>query len=209
MMNVVFVEVKKLRCSDFNPPQRTDPKALQDLLESIKKGGIKHPLDVTLDNIVIDGHRRLACAKQLLHSKVPVIYHDAKTPESMRDLWWDLARSTRKMSPAEVLWFYSRGGKPDGHTGSDIERLTAAVGDDGVLLLAEMQNVTPAVIDEARKVARYCGRREDQEFIAEALWWLLKHKQRTSIRHVIDLRLPHTTLLEAIAEDRPIKFSIA
>jgi hypothetical protein len=207
-MQTEEVALTELQPAAFNPPQRTADEAITSLLESIRQHGIKVPLAITENGIIIDGHRRYACAVKLGLSTVPVVRHQASTPEEITALWWELCRSTRKLPPAEVLWFHTHGGKVDGVIGDHIARLEAIIGVEGLERMAE-KRVSPGIYTEAAKVANYCGRKQDNDFKARLIWWLVEHKQRLAVRHVMELDGPAESIIDAINEDRPIKLTYA
>ena len=50
-----------------------DPPNLAGMRESIRRDGIKVPLLITSDGLLLDGHRRLSIAKEIGLKKVPVV----------------------------------------------------------------------------------------------------------------------------------------
>jgi ParB family chromosome partitioning protein len=68
-----------LRPNPLNPRGNLDAVGLQDLADSIRAQGILQPLLVTLDGVVVAGHRRLAAARLAGLSSVPVIARDLDT----------------------------------------------------------------------------------------------------------------------------------
>jgi ParB family transcriptional regulator, chromosome partitioning protein len=71
--------VDSLRPNPLNPRGNLDGVGLQDLADSIRVQGILQPLLVTLDGMVVAGHRRLAAARLAGLSWVPVIARDLDT----------------------------------------------------------------------------------------------------------------------------------
>lgn len=49
-----------------------DPGEMEELVLSIKKYGIKHPVIINKDNLILSGHRRWTAAKKLKAEKIPV-----------------------------------------------------------------------------------------------------------------------------------------
>jgi len=68
-----------LRPNPLNPRGDLDAVGLQDLADSIRAQGILQPLLVTLDGVVVAGHRRLAAARLAGLSSVPVLARDLDT----------------------------------------------------------------------------------------------------------------------------------
>ena len=61
---VLLIPVNTLRNTPYNPPSRTkNGKALDRMVDSIKKYGQIYPLLVTTDRDVVDGNRRLVAMR--------------------------------------------------------------------------------------------------------------------------------------------------
>jgi DNA modification methylase len=76
-LETVYVSIDLLNPADYNP-RKWDKKALDDLKKSIKKFGLVDPAIVNgaenRKNIVIGGHMRIAAAKELGITEMPVVY---------------------------------------------------------------------------------------------------------------------------------------
>ena len=74
---IKYVPISALRPSEYNPRKWSD-EAKEQLKESIRRLGLIDPIIVNSSpdrkGIVIGGHFRLAVAKELGYSEVPVIY---------------------------------------------------------------------------------------------------------------------------------------
>ena len=69
-----------------------DDGQFKDLVESIRRDGIRVPLDVTKANVVLDGHSRLAAARALNLKEVPVRVVKYEGDEAKLMLTTNLAR---------------------------------------------------------------------------------------------------------------------
>jgi len=76
-MKIEHVSINDLKASAYNP-RKWDEKAIADMTESITRFGFVDPLIVNgapeRKNVVIGGHLRLAVAKKLSFTEVPVVY---------------------------------------------------------------------------------------------------------------------------------------
>lgn len=76
-IEVVYVPLADLKASDYNP-RKWESKAVKDLKDSIQKFGMVDPIIANKAperlNIVIGGHFRLAVAKELGLTEIPVVY---------------------------------------------------------------------------------------------------------------------------------------
>jgi len=71
---IIYIPIKKLRKSKWNPRIVKDPEKMKVLIESIKRDGIKYPLLVRRigdEYEVLDGSRRLEAAEKLGLEKLP------------------------------------------------------------------------------------------------------------------------------------------
>lgn len=83
-IKIVQVNVEDLIAADYNP-RKWDTAAIAQLKESISKFGLIDPIIVNSAthrfNIILGGHFRLYCAKQIGYKTVPVVYIDVPTLE--------------------------------------------------------------------------------------------------------------------------------
>jgi len=78
---------------DFNPWADDDDYALY---ASIKADGIREPLHITLDHVILSGHRRHAAARLLKLSSVPVIVTEYVYRDISSDDWLSLLADYNK-----------------------------------------------------------------------------------------------------------------
>jgi len=109
-MELKNISVKKLKFASFNPVSRTETKKLLPLKRSIVKYGILEPITVTQDMKIVNGHRRVACAKSLKMKEVPAIIHNGKTAEMHPQYFSTINTVTRKFSGGEMLQAWLKGG---------------------------------------------------------------------------------------------------
>jgi DNA modification methylase len=76
-LEVRYVPIHNLKPADYNPRKISD-KTRKDLKESIRRFTLVDPIIVNeadkRKNVVIGGHARLICAKELGYKKVPCVY---------------------------------------------------------------------------------------------------------------------------------------
>ncbi len=70
------IRVTKLPACLLLPHEKTDDKRASEVMREILYSGGVHPLVVSEDFVVLDGHHRLACMKSLGVEKVPVLLVD-------------------------------------------------------------------------------------------------------------------------------------
>jgi ParB-like chromosome segregation protein Spo0J len=82
-MDVATWPISQIRTFDGNP-RRILPCAIEKVMASLKAFGWRQPLVVDREGVLIAGHVRLAAAKQLGMTEVPVHVADNLTPEQAR-----------------------------------------------------------------------------------------------------------------------------
>jgi ParB-like chromosome segregation protein Spo0J len=65
-------------------PRRILPAAIEKVARSLREFGWQQPLVVDREGVLIVGHVRLAAARQLGHTEVPVHVADSLTPQQVR-----------------------------------------------------------------------------------------------------------------------------
>lgn len=199
--------VEKVKVAHFNPSKRIDRSKLTGLLLSVREHGILEPLVLAHDLVLADGHRRLACAKLLKLECVPVaIYKESKLDAP--SLWVVLNSDTMALTPTQWLAAISSGlpldtpGFPESLK-KRVEKLIELVGLGGIDLLVE-QGRSPYIIDAADRVAKFCDRRDDDEFYKQCVDWLIYVGNSFNVRVAIEEDIPPDVLVEAIEEAKPL-----
>lgn len=82
-LTVTIWPIDRIRIYDGNP-RRILPAAIDKVAASLTQFGWRQPLVVDRDGVLIVGHVRLAAAKQLGHTEVPVHVADNLTPDQVR-----------------------------------------------------------------------------------------------------------------------------
>jgi DNA modification methylase len=96
-IRITQVPIEHLKKADYNPRTWSDV-AKEHLKESIKRHGFVEPVLVNCaperKNIIIGGHFRVECAKELGFTEVPVVYINIPSLEKERELNLRLNRNT-------------------------------------------------------------------------------------------------------------------
>ena len=96
-LKIVMVPTDKLRASEYNP-RTWDEATAEKLRESIRRFGFVDPLIANCtngrENVLIGGHFRLQCAKDLNIKEVPVVYIRIDDIEREKELNVRLNRNT-------------------------------------------------------------------------------------------------------------------
>jgi hypothetical protein len=205
---VIMVSVSEIIAAPFNPPDRTEAERLADLQASIKEYGILDPLKISRDMRLIDGHRRLTCAKHLRMIEVPCIVLSLGLQEG----WTELNKTALPLNSKQYVYAVGSG-LDEAYLTSPMRRkmrtLQNILGDDFAPL--SQQGLSLTVIDMARKVAKFLGYESPyrDNVMKEIVVWMVKHKMQTPVRNAMKFGIKRTTLQSAIKNDNPLAWGEA
>lgn len=159
------------------------------------------PLIIDADKNLIDGHRRLASAKILKMSKVPVVQMDSKLS---KDKAYEIINSTsKKISNHDLIFIYVNGGSVPKRALNQITQLEEIVGSEGLKKLGE-RGATYTVLKYAWIVRKYCGETSDS-FLRKTVFWLIDNKMIYAVRRAMEAKAKKEIISKAIALGRPLK----
>ena len=184
-MRLKLVAVSELRFNGFNPHSRTldkNPK-FKRLLESVRRHGIFSPLLVSPDGLVIDGHRRLACAIRLSLQEVPCVV----TSRNAQETWAEAVVNQQGINGRQLVEAVAQGLSPVYLPAADAKRVTDVQVVAGPELFQQMadEGISVGIHNALNKVCRYTGD-DSPEWRTRVLRWLVKHKMQLQIRKVIE-----------------------
>jgi hypothetical protein len=203
-MNVKTARVESLKVSVYNPPSRTEKVGLKHLRSSVSKRGILYPLLVTKDMTVIDGHRRLAVAKELGLEEVPIII---LAGDDDRDVFMEINESARKLGTRDALWVYLRGGKVSEKLSIQIRHIDDVMGRAFLEKLLELRISPSSLWDVGMCVAIHCSYENDPEFISAVLGWLAAGRRQTMARRAVEQGAPAAVILSAIRRNEDLRLT--
>jgi uncharacterized protein YihD (DUF1040 family) len=205
---VIMVCVSEIIAAPFNPPDRTEEEKLAELEASIKQYGILDPLKVSRDMRLIDGHRRLTCAKHLKMIEVPCIV----LALGLQEGWTELNKTAMPLNSKQYVYAVGSG-LDEAYLTSPMRRkmrtLQNVLGEDFIPL--SQQGISLTVLDMARKVAKYLGYESPypDSVMKEIIVWMVKHKMQTPVRNAIKFGIKKSTLQSAIKNDNPLAWGEA
>jgi ParB-like nuclease domain len=158
----VMMKTADLDSLAFNPASRTTPKAIQELLESIRENGILNPLWVAQKcaegaNVIIGGHRRYECAMTLSLAEVPVLLCTDTDGLTAQEIWNLLEGSTLSQSSLHWMEVYSQFHEEYGVPKRQLAALKDAEKLFGSLSVLIQKGIAPTVAREARTTVAKLG----------------------------------------------------
>jgi hypothetical protein len=196
-------DVARLKDSPWEPQTRLLEKNLRLLERDIAEAGILQPILVQPDGTILDGHRRVYCARKLGIAEIPAIVCHRPPREAFRAI----NDTTRKLSSRESLELYLAGGLPPREVGGDIEKLKK-IGGQELLYAIFNSHQSPGILRVAEMIARYCSFQEDVEMMRKTIYWLLKHRMQRNARYACDTGTLPEVIYTAIVRDLPLSLKV-
>jgi Predicted transcriptional regulators len=172
--NVQMIGASKLETSSRQPPSRMGANnAFNQLKNSIKAVGLQYPPLVYAKGgdkyVIIDGHRRIACCRELGWPQIPVMVTVGK-PD---DLFAAVSGNVLKMKASEWVHVYLSGGMiPSGVVRTCIVNLERLMGKEFLERLST-KGASPTMWNVSGKVVKYLSYDTDDEKRKSILEWLL------------------------------------
>lgn len=194
------IELAALKDAPYNPPHRVED--VTDLIKAIGQTMYITPIVVTSDNVIVEGHRRVAAAKALGLKRIPahVVPH-----ENSEQLYAALNAAIKKHSGADHLHVYLRA--PDALSASSrrgMSRMEEKVGRDTLETMAD-RGGSIATYRQAVQVARYCNVENDTAWLRHILLWLMDTRQTYQVRKAMEEGILPSAMLDSIEHGKPLR----
>lgn len=180
-----MMQVSKLHFNGFNPELRINKKSpkYRRLLKSMRQHGQLSAILVSLDGLVIDGHRRLSCAIDLGMTEVLVDIISSNAQET----WVECVTNQQGFNGRQVIQATAQGLNAiylPKDLATAVVDLQELAGED---LYAEMakSGISPHVRNAVAKVCRYTGD-NSPEWRSMVLRWIVRHNMQKKIRDAIE-----------------------
>lgn len=193
------LKVADLKTAHYNPKTRIKPDRIRVLVNSIGKIGLLYPILVTPDNVVIDGHRRLAAYIELGYETIPAIVGIGDPNE----LYSSVNDCSRRMGGNEALqvWLAEpKAVKPI--LQSRFELLVEVLGMARVKRLAK-EGMSIKVYTRAKQLCTYCD--QDGSTVPEFFDWIMNTQSIGGALEAIRSEVPATTIVRAMKSDKPLR----
>lgn len=196
---ITMMDVDTIRPAPFNPPVRTTAQAILDLKKSVEEVGIIYPLLVNEKNVLIDGHRRLACAKALNMKSVPVIMVHGDT----KRVFDEVNRTPRKLGTRDALFIFLAGGPVSAEAKRDILWLKELIGEDDLQYAAENRLSAKSIRNVLYVLRGYIGEQSPQ-FWKKAARWIIYNRQQFAVRVAVQSGMDVRTIIGCIEANAPV-----
>lgn len=205
-MELTTKKLAELKPAQFNPTSRTSDTALRTLLKSIKEHGILQPLLVSEKGEIIDGHRRLACAKALKLETVPVVVSNHSADMSVAEKFETVNTHMKKLGCGDMIFVYCNGGAVPKRIEAKIATLEVLLGADRLDQISAL-GISYRVGDDAARIAAYCGQTRNDQFKQAACNWLIDNHMLWRANRAMEMGVPAKTIKKAIEKNKPLAHS--
>lgn len=206
-MTTKTVNVSEIVPAKFNPERRTASglKALRDSIE--KYGRTLVPLLVDSQMNLIDGHRRLACLKELGIQTAEVSIVEGDTTSQV---WTEINSTTRKIGAADWASAYVQGMSLDDMPAGIAKAIYETERLVGREKYIELTNTTGrgGLYYVARDVAIYVDDRSDR-FMKAAILYMDKRGNQYLMRKAMHSNVDPKELRRKIMSNRPLELKFA
>lgn len=175
---ILMVPVVSIRHTPYNPPSRTkDGKAMEKLIEAIRKHGLVYPLLITDDRNLIDGNRRLTACRALGWEFVECIV----SPLDKDELFGDVNTNAIPLGGKGWLHVGRGGGRLPSKEAIQYRELHSLIGNYGIDKLI-LRNVGLNILPLCKVVCSYGTAKRVEEVIMLCASGKLSNKLNAEIR---------------------------
>lgn len=199
-VKIEYVDIESIRVSGINPKNRANIERDDDLLDSMRERGFleTHPILLTQDRVVGDGHRRLRCAEILGIKQIPVIITD----KTVVDLMGENA-GIKPIKTNEWHGLSNLGVRPSRSVKAFQEELTLLCGPDAMSILTRYGK-SPRIVDAVRRVLTYIDMKGNMAYGRLVLIWICKNNMQRPVIDAIRDNISIEDLKNAIDNDKTI-----
>lgn len=193
------LRVKDIKTASHNPQSRTTKTAIKGLIDSMAKHSILVPIMVDANSKVIDGHRRLAAAKELGWDTISAV----ECPEGMDpDVCFAAINSClRKMNGNESLSVWLQNAAAiNGTLSKTFAQMKEKL---GIVMVRELcsKGFTARLFNCVMRVHRYIHGNISEQDICR---WLMNIAKMRLVEQYITSRSSSKKLETMIKENRPL-----
>lgn len=204
------VPIDSIKPAIFNPPTRINHNTLVELKASISRIGIVYPLIVTPEMDLVDGHRRLECAKMLGMQTVPVIVRTG----NQRVLFSEVNVTAKKLTHADDLFVYLSGGIMTDRSKKYIEPLEKIGGRELLEKMAEARIGPANIAVVIPHILEYIERNEpnwktgNNPYVLKVINWMIDHRQTFRVRAAIAIGLSPLVIVACVDNNCPLPVGV-
>ena len=199
------VQISRLKPAKHNPPNRVFRANLKSLMESMEKIGLLHPVTVSTDYEIIDGHRRVAAAKALEWKTIEV---NVLSNVNNNEIFGSINLTCRKLMGTDALYVWLE--TPEAVVPAaqkQFAEMTKSLGRPLVKRLCKAGFSRQAFL-MARRIAIYCES-NDNKTLQDIVEWMLTFPVSGQIKKAIEAGESPKVILNAVRSGKPVKMKLS
>lgn len=196
------IAIKKLKGASYNPPHRGRDKGITHLIKSMADIGQIDPVTVDKNMRLINGHRRVAAAKELGWDEITVLVYAGEA--SAEQVYAQVNATALKLSGHQNLQVFLK--NPNAVTERARNNFTRAAERFGVPLLKELSSkgMSLNILKTASRVANYLDIEDDKQ-VKQIAKWLILYRNSRMVHSYIEMQQAAHPLLLAIKGNKAMK----
>ena len=191
--------ITKVKESKFNPTVRTNKDCFKykALRTNIKTHGLITPIVLSKNLVVIDGHRRLNCLKDLGVRKVNAIIHETVTNRNYDTMFVAANENSMTITPAQEAERYLAGAKISKRTEKVIKELETVAGRPFIKRIVANKK-SPTTYYIALKQFQNYTKQVKRSVLRKVVYWMLNVGSAYKLKAAIGDFIPIDLLMNAI-----------
>lgn len=207
-MKIIDIPVDQFKPAPWNPPLRTEPKRMRTLRAGMLDKGQQCPVHVNHKKMLIDGHRRLAVAREIGIPTLSAIVHDnCETANEFKELYAMLNDTQRKMSVAEQHLSYFKAG-PKAIPPRSLpraQRLERMVGREKFGNYARAGKSCTEATRNAARAALLAAQPGNEALMGELIIWQVETGRQNQLRQALDAKFEWPEIKHAMENNLDLK----
>lgn len=197
-----LLRVEDVQTADYNPVRRTEARRIKSLVKSMSEIGLLYPILVDESNRVIDGHRRLAAAKELGWLTIQAIVLKGDRDAIYASVNVTAAKMTGNESLAAWL------ANPNAASPKNKKLFTEMVETLTLPVVRELcdRGLSSRAYQTALRISRYCNR-QSAEFVRQVVRWLMDVAVIGQAMKSLEAGVPAKDLAAAVQKMKPLRFT--
>lgn len=199
-----YVSLSQLKPSKHNPPGR-QKRDIRSLAKSIQEIGLQYPILISENNVIIDGHRRVAAHRDMGLETIPCIVSMHADPNAV---YAGVNSNSRRVTGNDALAVYLvEPTAVSARTRHNFEEMEQRL---GRALCRDIQKhgKTYTVYRMAREICKACDL-DDNEQIQKTVVWFLTRESPAYVKSLFNTKtLSPATILRAVKANRPLRVKV-
>jgi hypothetical protein len=193
--------VNDLHGTAYNPEARTNNRKLRNLSKSMATYGSLVPIIITEDNRIIDGHRRVACAKSLGIETLNALVISDVNP----DMFFIETNTTQKPMSKKERFQAKRGGGEVSLADTRLYNKLSEIYTEKDLDLFATEDKTPdSLYNFSTQLLRYAGLPLETEPIRRVSIWMATFAAQYPTRRAISWGVDPDIIMSYVEQNKPL-----